>query len=94
MTVQQVDFSVALDHSKNHLCVKLILNLHAGLKESTSAEGMFSAAQSSADIPCMVPHERWSVDSYFAPEVAVNKMYVRHAGFLQGVQNFDASVFR
>ena len=57
-------------------------------------ETMFAAAQIGADIPCTVPHERWSIDSYYSPEVAVNKMYVQHAGFLEGVQNFDASIFR
>lgn len=55
---------------------------------------MFSAARDAADVPCLVPHERWSIDAFYSPEVSVNKMYVRQAGFLQGVQDFDASIFR
>ena len=69
-------------------------NCLAGAQDCTGMDQMFAAASSGVDIPRLVPNERWAIDSFFSPEVTVDKMYVRHAGFIQGVQNFDAAVFR
>lgn len=66
----------------------------AGSKDACGLEAMFLAAVAGQDIPSEVPHERWSIERAYAPEVAVDKMYVRHAGFLSGVQEFDAATFR
>ena len=59
-----------------------------------SLTAMHSAAVSGNDIPCQIPFERWSIEAAYDPTVAIDKMYVRQAGFIDGVENFDASVFR
>ena len=57
-------------------------------------DAMFSAATTAADIPSLIPCERWSIERAYSPDVMVDKTYVRHAGFLQSVQDFDAAAFR
>jgi acyl transferase domain-containing protein len=66
----------------------------AGAKDATSVEAMFSAAAGATDIPSLLPFERWSIERAYSPDVVVDKTYVRHAGFLQSVQDFDAAAFR
>ena len=56
--------------------------------------GMHAAAVAGADVPSQTPFERWSMERAYSPEVAIDKVYVRQAGFLTGVQNFDAAAFR
>ena len=41
-----------------------------------------------------VPAERWDIEAAYSPDVAIDKMYVRHAGFLTAVDAFDADAFR
>jgi hypothetical protein len=41
-----------------------------------------------------VPAERWDIEAAYSPDVATDKMYVRHAGFLRSVDAFDADAFR
>jgi hypothetical protein len=41
-----------------------------------------------------VPAERWDIEAAYSPDVANDKMYVRHAGFLRAVDAFDADAFR
>ena len=38
--------------------------------------------------------ERWDLEACYSPEVATERMYVRHAGFLAAVDAFDAAAFR
>jgi acyl transferase domain-containing protein len=47
-----------------------------------------------SDLQTVIPHERWSVESVYAPEVTVGKMYVRFASFIPGVDEFDCAAFR
>ena len=46
------------------------------------------------NLQTLIPHERWAIEPVFAPDVAVDKMYVRFGGFLPGVDLFDAAAFR
>jgi len=57
-------------------------------------QGFWEKASQNADIPSLIPHERWAIEPAYAPEVTVDKMYVRFAGFLPSVEAFDASAFR
>ncbi len=57
-------------------------------------QGFWNKASHTADIPSLIPHERWAIEAAFVPDVAVNKMYVRFAGFLPSVEAFDADAFR
>ena len=41
-----------------------------------------------------MPAERWDIEAAYSPDVATDKMYVRHAGFLRAVDAFDADAFR
>ncbi|PSC67708.1 non-ribosomal peptide [Micractinium conductrix] len=56
--------------------------------------GFWNAAIVGADLPTVVPHNRWPIERHYSPDVAVNKMYVRFAAFLPGVDTFDAALFR
>lgn len=46
------------------------------------------------DLPRLIPAERWDMEAAYAPDVAIHHTYVRHAGFLAGVDRFDADAFR
>ncbi|KAK9803996.1 hypothetical protein WJX72_011444 [[Myrmecia] bisecta] len=63
-----------------------------------SAEGgteeFWTGAKHAQDIPELIPFERWSLERLYSPEVAVDKMYARFAGFVAGVDQFDAAAFR
>lgn len=56
--------------------------------------GFWDKALHSADLPSIIPHERWDIEAAYAPDVAVGRMYVRSAGFLPSVETFDAGAFR
>lgn len=70
------------------------MNPHAGSADAKSPDQMFEAALAAEDIPSLIPHSRWPIERVYAPDVAVDKMYVRHAGFLSSAQDFDAAAFR
>lgn len=55
---------------------------------------MHAAAVYAKDIPSQIPFERWSIEAAYDPSVSIDKMYVRQAGFIQGVDKFDANIFR
>jgi len=56
--------------------------------------GFWSKAARGADLQGLIPLERWSLERYYAPDVAVDKMYVRFASFIPDVESFDAAAFR
>lgn len=57
-------------------------------------QGFWDKTSHNADLPSLVPHERWAIEPAYAPDVALDKMYVRFAGFLPSVEAFDADAFR
>lgn len=57
-------------------------------------EGFWAQAARAADLPAAIPFERWSLERAYSPEVAVNKMYARFAGFVPDAAEFDAAAFR
>ena len=40
-----------------------------------------------------VPLSRWALDELYAPDAAAGRMYARCAGFVAGVDRFDAGCF-
>ncbi len=62
---------------------------------STTSTGSFlAAALAGDDLPRLIPAERWDIEAAYAPDVAIDHTYVRHAGFLAAVDCFDAEAFR
>ena len=58
------------------------------------ADGFSRAMESCADLPTVVPAERWDMDALYSPEVAPGKIYARFAATISGVGNFDLGIFR
>ena len=67
----------------------------SALTPSTTSSGAFlAAAMAGDDLPRLIPAERWDIEAAYAPDVAIDHTYVRHAGFLSAVDCFDAEAFR
>jgi acyl carrier protein len=60
----------------------------------SGAAGFWHSALAAADLPCVIPHNRWDIDRCYSPDTAVDKMSVRFAAFIPGVEAFDAALFR
>ena len=58
--------------------------------------GFWSSLQCGADLPSIVPYQRWDVDNYYAPDSrsSLLSMYVRAAAFVDDLDSFDAAFFR
>lgn len=61
---------------------------------TTSSGSFLAAALAGDDLPRLIPSERWDIEAAYAPDVAIDHTYVRHAGFLAAVDCFDAEAFR
>jgi len=57
-------------------------------------ESFWELLRSGTDSITLVPPERWDLEKYYSSDPAApGKMYTRHGGFLQGVDQFDAGFF-
>ena len=57
--------------------------------------GFWNTLQRGNDLATTIPHSRWDLEPYYAPEARGNlTMYVRHAAFIDDLDSFDASLFR
>lgn len=54
----------------------------------------WNQAWKAMDLPEQIPLERWPINRVYSPDVSINKMYVRFAGFLPHGDCFDAAAFR
>lgn len=54
--------------------------------------GFTSGSMALSQSSCVL--RRWDIEVAYAPNVAINRTYVRHAGFLSAVDSFDADAFR
>lgn len=84
-------------------CIVVLQNTHenetgctafTGPEEEGGPSGFWSKAARGADLQQLIPLERWSLERCYSPDVAVDKMYARFAGFIPGVEAFDAAAFR
>lgn len=117
-----------LPHSDNDDTATEIVGLscaYPGPAAASSVMGFWQAAAGGADLPTVIPHDRWAIEQHYSPDVtgwlgdwqaapmpcpvascvqhgymqtpallAVEKMYVRFAGFLPAADTFDAALFR
>lgn len=58
------------------------------------AAGFSRAMETCADLPRLIPADRWDVDALYSPEVASGKLYARFAAAVSGVGEFDGGMFR
>ncbi|CAE8645460.1 unnamed protein product [Polarella glacialis] len=66
-------------------------NLPGGVRQ---LQTLSRALSMGADCITEVPFSRWDMDTYYHPEAPTGlEMYVRHAGFTEGAELFDASMF-
>jgi acyl transferase domain-containing protein len=58
-------------------------------------DGFFASLLAEEDLPRQVPHQRWDMEHYFSPEAQGHlSMYVRMASVINGLDEFDATLFR
>lgn len=74
--------------------ISLFIPARAGPEGEDGVEGFWAGATRAADLPTAIPFERWSLERAYSPEVAVDRMYARFAGFIPGAAEFDAAAFR
>jgi len=61
---------------------------------ANSPEQFWQLLHQGVDAIQEVPGDRWDLDAYYDPDPdAAGKTYIRYGGFLDGVDQFDASFF-
>jgi len=62
--------------------------------DSRSLQNFSLTLRCGVDCIVEVPYSRWDMEEYYDPDVPTGlEMYVRHAGFTEGVELFDAAQF-
>jgi acyl transferase domain-containing protein len=71
--------------------VGMACRLPGGIRDT---ESYWSLLRRGGDAITPIPPERWDVDAYFDPDPAARgRMYVRHGGFVEDIDRFDAALF-
>jgi acyl carrier protein len=64
-------------------------------QSGTGVPGFWEAVKAEHNIPVLVPLQRWDIDLFYTTDVSSGAgMYVRLGGFVDGLDLFDAEVFR
>jgi len=62
--------------------------------DSQSLRDLSQMLRAGADCIVEVPYARWDIEEYFHPDAPTGlEMYVRHGGFTEGAELFDAACF-
>ncbi|HAG84336.1 MAG TPA: polyketide synthase, partial [Cyanobacteria bacterium UBA12227] len=57
-------------------------------------EAFWKLLSNGVDAVAEIPYDRWDIDTYFDPDPCVpGKIYTRHGGFLQQIDQFDPQFF-
>lgn len=69
---------------------------YPGSAPDSGVPGFWETIRDAKDLPSTIPLQRWDVEKYYCPESKGKQlsMYVRMAAFVDGLDNFDASMFR
>ena len=71
-----------------------IIGMGCRFPGADSPEAFWQLLERGGDAIVEIPRERWNVDDYFDRNAdAPGKMYVRHGGFVDAVDEFDAAFF-
>ena len=71
-----------------------IIGMGCRFPGADSPEAFWQLLERGGDAIGEIPRERWNVDDYFDRNAdAPGKMYVRHGGFVEAVDEFDAGFF-
>ena len=69
---------------------------YPGASPDAGIPAFWDTLRREADLPSNVPLQRWDIDEYYSPESKGRQlsMYVRMAAFVDGLDAFDAGLFR
>ena len=92
-SLQPASWQAPLQASSTH--VVGVSGLYPSHTFDKGYSGFWASLAAGADLPIQVPHGRWDLEQYYAPEAHGDlTMYVRHAAFVDNLDTFDAGLFR
>jgi acyl transferase domain-containing protein/acyl carrier protein len=92
--VERVVQSVGSERSANYHVPIAVVGLECRMPGADGAEELWQLLEQGAETITEIPDRRWDIDAYYDPDPEKSgKIYTRHAGLLQQVDQFDASLF-
>ena len=71
-----------------------VISMTCRFPDANSTKEFFQNLLSKKDSIREIPQNRWDIDNYYSAEIEEGKMNTRWGGFLNQVENFDASFFK
>ncbi|WP_329114858.1 polyketide synthase [Streptomyces sp. NBC_01353] len=92
--VQAVEPSVAPVRGDAELHDIAVIGFDGVFPNAANTEELWQVLLEGVDCLSEVPASRWDIDSYYGTEGKPGTVYLRRAGFVEGLNDFDAGFFR